>query len=233
MSQISDITNLQAIDDEAATLADAREDVERRLAGDEDLAAARSALETAESALALLQREQRRLDGETAALSEKISAEEKRLYDGSVKNPKELGSIQHEVDTLKEKRGALEDELLEVLSQIDAAESARADAAELTSALEQRWSAEEASLQQQATSLDARIAATGARRQQQAAALQPQALAIYERVRIRRGAMVVARVTGGGCSGCRISLPDAVRRRALSPDALVQCPNCDRILIAG
>jgi predicted nucleic acid-binding Zn-ribbon protein len=233
MSQISDITTLQAIDDESASLAAARDDVERRLAGDEELATAKSALETANTAVALLQREQRRLDGEIEGLSSKIIAEEKRLYDGSVKNPKELGSIQHEVDSFKEKRSVLEDELLEVLSQLEAAESARTDADTLAATLQARWEAEEARLQQEAARLDALIAAAEARRQQQASRLQPLSLALYERVRARRGNMVVTHIKGGACSGCRISLPDAVRRRALSPDTLVQCPNCDRILAAG
>ena len=48
-----------------------------------------------------------------------------------------------------------------------------------------------------------------------------------------RGNTVVARIAGGACSGCRISLPDAIRRRAMSPATLVQCPNCGRILAAS
>ncbi|MBN9491848.1 hypothetical protein J0H33_00670, partial [bacterium] len=95
MSQIGDITDLQSIDDQAATLTANREDVEQRLAGDDELAAARERLVAAADELAGLRREQRRLDGEVAALDAKVQGEEKRLYDGSIKNPKELGSLQH------------------------------------------------------------------------------------------------------------------------------------------
>ena len=233
MSQLGDITDLQAIDDQAATLTATREDVERRLAGDEELVSARDDLEAATADLSELRREQRRLDGEVAALSAKITAEEARLYDGSVKNPKELGSLQHEVDALKQRRSGFEDQLLDLLSRIEGAQSIHTDASALVSDLEARWASEESRLQQEATSLDARLAATQARREQQAGRLPAASLALYERIRARRGNTVVARITGGACSGCRISLPDAIRRRALSPATLVQCPNCGRILTAS
>ena len=233
MSQLGDITDLQTIDDQAATLTATREDVERRLAGDDELGAAREDLEAATADLSDLRREQRRLDGEVAALTAKITSEDARLYDGSVKNPKELGSLQHEVDALKQRRSGFEDQLLDLLSRIEGAQSAHDDAAKLVSELQSRWASEEARLQQEATSLDARLAATSARRDQQAARRPAASLALYERIRTRRGNTVVARIVAGACSGCRISLPDAVRRRALSPNTLVQCPNCGRILSAS
>ena len=233
MSQIGDITDLQSIDDQAATLTANREDVEQRLAGDDELAAARERLVAAADELAGLRREQRRLDGEVAALDAKVQGEEKRLYDGSIKNPKELGSLQHEVDTLKQRRGAFEDELLEVLAAIETAASAHDHAAALANNLEARWATEEARLQQEAVRLDALLAATESKRREQAARLPAASLSLYERIRARRGNTVVARIAGGACSGCRISLPDAVRRRAASPNTLVQCPNCGRILAAS
>ncbi len=233
MSQLGDITDLQSIDDQAATLTATREDVARRLSGDDELVAAREDLEAIAAELSDLRREQRRLDGEVATLSAKITTEEARLYDGSVKNPKELGSLQHEVDALKQRRSGFEDQLLEILSRIEAAQTVHNDAAQLVSGLEARWASEEDRLQQEATSLDARIAAAQARREQQAARLPPTSLALYERIRARRGNTVVAHIAAGACSGCRISLPDAVRRRAMSAATLVQCPNCGRILAAS
>lgn len=230
MSQIADVTTLQAIDNESAALLTAREEVERRLAGSEELTAATTALETADEALAVLQREQRRLNGEVEDLTGKVTAEETRLYDGSVKNPKELGSIQHEVDLLKGRRAVFEDELLELLSKIETAETTQRESSAQAASLEASWAKEHRELKKEASRLATAIAAVEVRRTEQGALLPPQALSLYERVRARRGALAVAVIKGSTCSGCRISLPDAVRRHALSSTALVQCPNCERIL---
>jgi predicted nucleic acid-binding Zn-ribbon protein len=45
--------------------------------------------------------------------------------------------------------------------------------------------------------------------------------------------MAVARIQGGACGGCRVSLPDAVRKLAFSAEQIPQCPNCERILYFG
>src|SRR5919202_4479930 len=46
-------------------------------------------------------REQARIEGEMEVLEEKIAREEQRMYSGSVANPKELSSLQSEVEMLK------------------------------------------------------------------------------------------------------------------------------------
>ncbi|MEO9255768.1 MAG: hypothetical protein ABI305_09520, partial [Tepidiformaceae bacterium] len=97
MSQVTEIVQLQAIDDEAAAFRAALDDVERRLRGNEELDAARREFVAADTAVAEAQRDQRKIEGQIEGLSAKIDPEEKRLYDGSVKNPKELASIQQEL----------------------------------------------------------------------------------------------------------------------------------------
>ena len=113
MTQVTDIRTLQEIDDEAATLRAALEDVERRLRGSEELNEARRTSAAVDSELADVRRAQRRIEGEVEGLTARIEPEEKRLYDGSVRNPKELQNIQHELDALKHQRTKLEDQLLE------------------------------------------------------------------------------------------------------------------------
>ena len=233
MSQVTDIRTLQEIDDEAAAARHALEDAERRLQGSEDLEAARSRFATADAELAAARREQRRIDGEVAGLNAKIAPEEKRLYDGSVRNPKELTNIQHEVELLKEHRSKLEDELLEVLGRLEAAEAEQKEAQKALIRQEARWEAERGALGEEVKRLNALITKADARRAAQQAKVLPHSLVIYEDVRKRRGGVAVARVAGGNCGGCRVAIPEAVRRRAFNPDMLAQCPNCERILYVG
>lgn len=232
MAQVTDIRTLQEIDDEAATLRAALEDAERRLQGSEELAQARAAFAETDAELAEARKLQRRIDGEVQGLSARITPEEKRLYDGSVRNPKELGNIQHELELLKSQRSKLEDELLEVMARLETAEAANAAAQKALVRQEARWEAEKASLQEETKRLSGLIASVDAKRLAQQAKIPARNLAVYEDVRRRRG-IAVARVAGGNCGGCRVAIPEAVRKRAFDADSVAQCPNCERILYVG
>lgn len=233
MAQVTDIRTLQEIDDEGSTARVALEDAERRLLGSEDLAEARRVFGATETELADTRRTQRRIEGEVEGFTARITPEEKRLYDGSVRNPKELTNIQHEVDNLKVQRGKLEDELLEVLATLERVEGEHAAAKKVLAREEARWARDEAALTAEASRLKELIARTDARREAQKLKIEARNLIVYEDVRRRRGGIAVARVTGGNCGGCRVGIPEAVRKRAFGNDMLAQCPNCERILYVG
>jgi len=233
MSEVIALVTLQELDNEAAALRAALAAVEQRLAGDEDLEEARRRLAQAEAVRAAVAAEQRALEGEIERLTGKILPEEKRLYDGTVHSPKELSSIQHEVDLLKATRARNEDALVDVMDRSEAAErecvEARADVARL----EARWEQQRGDLEREAVRLSGAIAGSNRTRTAQAATVPPRMLQTYEDLRRRKAGVAVSKVKSGTCMGCRIGIPDSVRTRALSGTALVQCPNCERILYVG
>lgn len=233
MSQVAEIRTLQELDDEAAAYRAALEDVERRLQGNEALNEARRTFAVVEGDAANLRKDQRRIDSQVEALTARILPEEKRLYDGSVKNPKELSSIQHELELLKEQRSKAEDGLLEVLGRLEIADRESKVAQRTVLQLELAWDAEQQGLKHEAKRLNDLIVRADAKRAAQKPKLTPRAFQVYEEVRRRRGGMAVARIQGGSCGGCRVSLPDAVRKRAFAADQIPQCPNCERILYIG
>lgn len=232
-SHVLEIVTLQGLDAEVAILRDTLVEVERKLAGDEALDLVEAALAEAETAVADSQREQRRLDGEIAGYTAKVEPEEKRLYDGSVKNPKELANIQHEVELLKAARGRLEDELLELLTRLEGETASRSTLSAEVAAHNTRRSEDVAALQREAARLLKLIATAEAKSQAQRLKVPAVSARLYDEVRRRKGGMAIARITGGTCGGCRISLPDQLRRRALNSEIPAQCPNCDRILYVG
>lgn len=233
MTQVTDIRTLQEIDDEAAALRAALEDVERRLRGSEELNEARRNAAAVDAELADVRRAQRRIEGEVEGLTAKIEPEEKRLYDGSVRNPKELQNIQHELEALKQQRAKLEDQLLEVMTNLDRVERENTAGMKTLTSEEARWEKDQGELKHESHRLNDLIARADARREAQKLKITPRNLQVYEEVRRRRGGVAVARVTGGNCGGCRVAIPEAVRRRAFGADQLAQCPNCERILYVG
>jgi predicted nucleic acid-binding Zn-ribbon protein len=232
MALVMEIRTLQEIDDEAAKLRGTLEDVQRRLQGSPELDATRTRFAAAETQLAEVRRAQRKTEGEVEGLTARIAPEEKRLYDGSVRNPKELSSIQHELELLKGQRSKLEDELLEVMTRLEAAEGEHKSAQKAMLQAEARWEAERESLEQQTTQLQAQITRSDAKREAQKMKVSPFGLTKYEDIRKRRGGVAIARVAGGNCGACRVGIPEAVRKQAFG-DGLAQCPNCERILYVG
>ena len=233
LAQVTDIRTLQEIDDEAAALRAALEDVERRLRGSEELNEARREAAAVDSEMADVRRAQRRIEGEVEGLTAKIEPEEKRLYDGSVRNPKELTSIQHELEALKQQRSKLEDQLLEVMTNLDRIERDHGNTFRKLSQEEARWEKDQGDLKHEAVRLNDLITRADARREAQKLKVTPRNLQVYEEVRRRRGGVAVARVSGGTCGGCRVGIPESVRRQAFAADRLAQCPNCERILYVG
>ena len=233
LSQVTELRTLQEFDDEAATYRLALEEIERKLLGSEVLEAARERFNAAEIALAEIRKAQRSVDGEIEGLSAKIEPEEKRLYGGSVKNPKELGNIQHEVELLKQHKAEFEEQLLEVLQRLEAAEAEHAAAQLDLTQQESLRSREERDLKKESKRLTEQLSQADAKREAQKTKIVPRYLPVYEDIRRRRGGVAVARIAGGNCGACRVSVPEAIRRKAFTADQLALCPNCERILYVG
>lgn len=233
MSQVLEILTLQSLDDEAAALRAALADTERRLQGDEELNAARRDLAAVRTRQETARRDQRRLEGEVEALSDKIAADEKKLYDGSIHSPKELTNLQHEVDSLKASRATHEDALIEALDTAEKVNREAATAERRARVLEGRWQLQQQELRHEVLRLGDAIARVDAKRDLQKTRIPPRSLHLYEDLRRRKGGMAVSRLTGGSCGGCRVSVPDGIRRKALAISDIAQCPNCERILSVG
>src|SRR5918992_2727899 len=117
----------------------------RALEAGEDVAAALAEANEAERLLGELRlrldelsRDQTRFEHEIDSISQKATAEERRMYDGSVANAKELDSIRHEVDNLKKRRGDREDEILALMEVREGSESEERTAADRSEMLRAR-----------------------------------------------------------------------------------------------
>ena len=146
MSVASQLYELQEIDLEIAEDERKLEQVNSRLGKNDVVVAARQRLDIEKEKLAELQHQQRSLEWEIDDLATKIKKGDDELYSGRIKNPKELSSLQHEVELLKNKRDRLETKDLEIMDQ---AESIEAGVAALKNELEEtttEWQREQEQL---------------------------------------------------------------------------------------
>jgi predicted nucleic acid-binding Zn-ribbon protein len=231
MSKVSDLYGLQEIDLEIDSRHAALAEAEERMGESEELLSAQAELEEQEQVVEELRKRLRTAEWQVDDLSSKIEPLEKKLYGGSVRNPKELAGIEEDVQSLQGRKRKLEDQALEAMSELEDAEGAMNAAKDALDALDSSWRDEQAELLRQQETLRGELARLEERRQEQSRIIDSSTLRLYDSLRSAHQGRAVAKVERGMCQGCRISLPMTLLQRARSSgDALVQCSSCERIL---
>lgn len=180
-----------------------------------------------------LQRSQQRLEDEVAQLETKRAREEQAMNSGVVTNPRELQSLQAEVESLARRQRDLEDqelELMEALEPIDA-DLERLDA-DLV-AQQQELERLDGAVTEADAAFVAQLGELRADRSARASALPTDLLADYEALRTRLGGIAIARLVDGTCGGCHLKLSavEVDRIRHLAVDDRVTCEECGRLLV--
>jgi predicted nucleic acid-binding Zn-ribbon protein len=180
---------------------------------------------------AVLAESQQRFEGEVSALDAKAEQVSRALSTGSV--PRELKALQDEYDGMQRRKRLVEDHIIEVMEEIEPidAELARLEA-ERTE-LDKRAVALLAEIAEVEADITAGLASESAARDAEAAKLPDALRDEYESLRSRLGGIGAARLTGGVCGGCRLSLSavEVDRIRHLTGDQLVHCEECGRLLV--
>jgi predicted nucleic acid-binding Zn-ribbon protein len=230
MSKISDLYGLQEIDLDIDGKRVALTEAEEGIGDSEEVQAASEKLEQQRGVVEEMRKQLRAAEWEVEDLTTKIEPFEKRLYGGTVRNPKELADIEEDVRGLKSRKRTLEDRALDAMSELEDAERALHAAQEELTTLTDSWRDEQARLTAEGEGLRAALAALEERRTDQRAQLDPAALALYDALRSAHQGRAVAKIERGTCGGCRISLPMNILQKARGGDTFVQCTSCERIL---
>ncbi|HLE02481.1 MAG TPA: hypothetical protein VI877_03210 [Dehalococcoidia bacterium] len=115
---------LEALDREREAKEETLARVEGELGQRQEVAQAEEAVAEAKRYLQELQKGERDANWSLDDIQQKIRTMEEKLYSGKVTNPKELSSMQQDVELMAEKRRKLEDKVLGVMEKIeDARES--------------------------------------------------------------------------------------------------------------
>jgi predicted nucleic acid-binding Zn-ribbon protein len=205
--------------------------IEESSAETEELIEARSLAEEKAAALKTLRDQQKDAEQEIDAVRTKAADIERKLYSGSVKDPRELQDLDMDLKSLRENVRHREDLLIEVLEQAEAAEKECNEAQSALDALQADWNANQESMATERQQIEPEVERLQAHRAQQAADFDRSVISLYQLLRDRRGGQAVARIERGMCQGCRITLPVSVMQRARSGNGLVQCVSCERILV--
>jgi len=219
---------LQAFDLEIEAGRGALRQINSRLGESQELLSARADLATRTKQLEDLCREQQSLEWEIDDQTGKIIALEDKLYGGKVTNPKELSSLQQDVESLKRRRKQFEDKALEIMEWRERETAAARASGDELSRLEKAWQDEQQRLKQEAASIKASLGSLEPRREELRMSLDTGIGKLYETLRAQKG-NAVAGVQQGICQGCRISLSQS-QLQQVRTGVLVKCGNCGRVL---
>ena len=179
-----------------------------------------------------VRREHERLDAEVASLEAKIQAENTRLYDGSVANPKELESMQHEIGNLQQRKSRVEDLEIEQMERREELESQVPAQEKEVEAARARLAELEASSDVELKDI---VQALASRREEREALVQEfdeELLQLYEDLRAqKRGVGAAVLEEGGVCGGCRQKLSPLELEKVRKAEGIRRCEYCRRILV--
>ena len=210
----------------------------RALETGESLASARTGADAAERRLGDLRlrldafdRDAQKLEHEVDSISQKTSAEERRMYDGSVANAKELESIRHEVENLKKRRSDREDELLALMEQREDVEHAAKEAEVAFGELRTTVDTVGADAEQELAAVRTELQAKTADRDALAGRVDPELLELYEDLRRQKKGVAAVALVDGVCQGCHEQLSAVELDRLKKTDGVKRCEHCRRILV--
>ena len=228
MNLASQLYQLQELDLEIESDERALKEVTAQLGESQAVLKSQSQLESEQKRLEELKHKQHTAEWEIDDITGNITAVEEKLFSGKVQNPKELSSLQQDVDMLKKRRGRLEEKALDVIEQVEQSEAAVADITAELKTLTTDWQSQQKQLTEEKERLKAALADLKEKWQKLAGGIAPETVEFYQQLKRAKGTAVV-RVEQGICRGCRLSLPTTDLQRVRGNN-LVQCSSCGRIL---
>ena len=233
MSQSFHLYQIQKIDTQLDQIEARRAEITSILEKDVRMRNAQKHLDEAHVQVHQLQHALREMEEITRAKRIKIEQSEAALYGGSVRSPKELQDLQTEVASLKKHLATLEDQQLEKMMQLEAAEAQQAEAQRAFDELDEQLISEYASLNGEKSQLERQRERLNAERTVISGQISAENLEVYQRLRQQKKGQAVVPIEDESCGVCGATLTPAECQAAKSPLKIIFCSSCGRILYAG
>jgi hypothetical protein len=233
MARLTSLYRLDQVDDSLQAARLRLEEIDRLLAEDQQVEAARQVFEHAQEGYVSARSAAGEAEQGVAAQQDKIEKTDQSLYDGSVTNPKELAELQQEAESLRRFMEALEDRLLEAMVATDEAEQVYEQAKAELERTTDEVAEQNVDLRDERDQLLHSVERIEAERQAALSNVEVSDLKTYEKVRSKVGRNAVAVLDSVGCGVCGMALPASKLQVVRQGDELTRCAQCGRILYAG
>ena len=233
MANIRQLYELQGLDSEIELRQRRLAEVKSELGDRGELDHLEEEMAQQSSSLKELQLDQQRLELDAEGVRQKLKELETKLYGGSVKVPRELEGMQLEATYLRTNLQGLDDQLLESMMTLEAAQQGLKGLGERHRSTESEWVAHQEELAQERERLTGELKGLGSRRKKMTSPVDSSDLKLYERLRSSKGGQAVALLERGLCRACRMTIPTHQLQRARSGREVVLCNSCGRMLFVS
>lgn len=171
-------------------------------------------------------------EAERAVQDQRIKLEqtEAALYGGKGFSPKELQDLQNDVAALKRRLSQLEDEQLNAMLSVEAAETLFHQAQSELDLEKDQSRVQGRDLLDEQSALQKELNKLNSERLANSGSITPEALGLYDRLRQQRRGIAVAAISDKACSACGSGLSPAQIQSSRTPGQMILCPSCGRIL---
>jgi predicted nucleic acid-binding Zn-ribbon protein len=185
-------------------------------------------LDAAKTRVKLIETERKKLELDVEA--KKSLIEKYSLQQFQTKKNDEYRALNHEIELCKQAIVKLDDQQLELMEKVEAAQKEVAAALVIANESKKGVEAQVADLARREENLKKELAELESNRQELLMAVDDVARSRYERLLKNKGATVVVGIQHGVCGGCHMKLPAQVLVSCRAQQELVTCINCGRIL---
>ena len=157
-------------------------------------------------------------------------ATDRRMRMSHVKNLKELQALQREIAQIKEANAILEEELIEVMTDLEEHEGILNEKEEELTGRQNDWNGRKGPLREEIADLERKIDQTRQVREDTASRLNDDLMGKYQVLFDRRGGTAVVSVSSAICQACYMNIPPQLWNDVLRNERVNLCPSCQRIL---
>ena len=161
---------------------------------------------------------------------QEANIEKLKARQSDIKTNKEYQAYLQELETARQGKGHLEDELLVQMEESDNLNKRLAEQEQSIKAAEVQFQSKERELAQHAAQLDEAIAKLEAERTVVLKQIEKKLLRDYERLKTVRKDLAVVPILHGSCSGCHMNIPPQLVAEVKLEEQIHTCSNCHRML---
>ena len=233
MADLEQLYSLQELDLKIDGITTSLDEVRSKLKIDGPAVTARNRVATLEAHIESLYSRRRASERSLTELSDKLAAEDKRLYSGSITSTKEMQAAQEERNFTAEQIGKTEEGLLTLMVGIEEAEKTLTKGQKVLGTLEAQADRQTTELAEEESSLVSQLKILTSERDSNANQIDSKLVYRYETLRKSKNGRAIAKVEREMCQGCRIKLTTSELQRIQMATDLIQCDSCHRILYFG
>ena len=227
--QLDLLWELQKIDLELKSIKDSQEKYPREIKRlDDKEKIEKEKVQKEKEKIELLEKERRQKEGLLGLEQEKVKKTEGRMFE--VKTNKEYQAILTEIETLKGSNNRKEEEILQLLEEIDELKKTISKREKEIGTLLAKIEGEKKTLQEKMTRDQEVLRKEMERRVAVTKQLESSLYKLYNTLKEKRKGVGVVGVKQETCQGCFVNVPPQMFIEVQKNNALIRCPNCNRIL---